>query len=137
MTTVGSKVFFDGIPVAPFGSTSGVVFTVTTFYIPIPYAAGASVRGLELQGDGTAVATATVQHTDFETELDGSEVVSRTVGSNVWQTDTAIGTLSIAASTGPTGAARVAWSNQASRKSRIVLVVTTGGRIRGAMSGIQ
>ena len=83
-------------------------------------------------GDGTAVASATVQHTDMDVDLDGTAINPRVVGNlRCWKNDPAIGTLSIAASTGDTGSARATWTNAPARMSRIVLVVTTGGRIQG------
>lgn len=137
MSFIGTRTIFDGIPADPYGSTPGAAFTAATYYIPIPFSA-AGVSSLHLVGDGTAVATATVQHTDLEENLDGSPINPRVAGAgNVWWTDPAIGTLSIAASTGPTGQARVTFGNVPRRLSRIVLVVTTGGRIVGASSGVE
>lgn len=137
MSFIGSRKIFDGIPADPYGDTPGAAFTAGTYYIPIPFAA-AGVSSLHLVGDGAAVASATVQHTDLDENLDGSAIDPRAAGAgNVWWTDPAIGTLSIAASTGPTGQARVVFGNAPRRMSRIVLVVTTGGRIVGAASGVD
>lgn len=136
MTTGSNHFLFNGIPVEPYDGARGAPFAIATYYIPIPFAA-ALVSSLQLTGDGTAVASATVQHTDLPLNLDGTEIDPRVAGlGHVWATDAAIGTLSIAASTGPTGTARVTFGNQPRRQSRIVLVVTVGGRIVGAASGL-
>lgn len=128
------KKFFDGIPADPYGATPGAAFTAGTYYIPIPFAA-MPVKSLMLVGDGTAVASATVAHTDMDHDLDDTVINPRAVGNlRCWKTDAAVGTLSIAASTGDTGSARVTISNQPARMSRIVLVVTVGGRIAGYAS---
>lgn len=111
-------------------------FGVGTFYRKIGF--HEMVRSLQIQGDGTAVASATVEHCDFADNLDGSTVDPNVAGvASAWQPDTAIGTLSIAASATVTGGARVSYGNQTARLSRVVLVVTTGGRIRCAGTGIR
>ena len=134
MSTAGSKKFFDGTPADPYGATPGAAFGVSTYYIPIPFAA-MPVKSLMLVGDGTAVASAIVQHTDMDVDLDGTLINPRVVGNGrCWKDDAAIGTLSIAASTGATGSARVTFSNASARQSRIVLTVTVGGRILGFAS---
>lgn len=136
LSTSSNAFIFDGIPAAPFDGRIGAAFGVATYYIPIPFS-GAQVSSLQLTSDGAAAATATIQHTDMPHNLDGTEIDPRVVGlGNVWVADTAIGTLTIAASTGPTGTARVTFGNQPRRLSRIVLVVTVGGRIVGSSSGL-
>lgn len=111
-------------------------FGVGTFYIAIGF--HEMVRSLQLQGDGTAIATATVEHCDFATNLDGTAVNAAVAGvASIWQPDAAIGTLAIAASATVTGGARVSYSNQTARLSRVVLVVATGGRIRIGGTGIR
>lgn len=132
-----SKVIFDGIPVEPYGSTKGVNFAVATYYIPI-INDGSAVNSIHIQGDGTFAATATVQHSDFERDLNGAPINPRVAGTlSAWSFDAAIGTLTIAASAGLTGSARATWSNQPRAMSRIVLVVSVGGRARGACSGVS
>lgn len=136
LSTSSRDFLFDGIPVDPYDGSRGASFGVSTYYIPIPFSS-ALVSSLQITGDGTAVASATVQHTDMPRNLNGTAIDPRVVGDgNVWVTDSSIGTLSIAASTGSTGTARVTFSNQPRRMSRIVLAVTTGGRIVGSASGI-
>lgn len=129
---------FDGIPVEPFDGTAGAPFVAaTTYYIPIPFSAGYATA-IQISSDGTALATATVQHSDMPRNLDGTAIDPRVAGlGHMWVTDAAFGTLTIAASTGPTGTDRRTFSNQPRRQSRLVLVIGgVGGRIVGAASGI-
>ena len=127
---------FDGIPVEPYDGSAGAAFGVATYYIPIPFGA-AYATAIQISSDGAAVATATVQHTDMPRNLDGTAIDPRVAGlGHMWVTDAAFGTLTIAGSTGPTGTDRRTFSNQPRRQSRLVLVVTVGGRIVGAASGI-
>ena len=129
---------FDGIPVEPYDGSAGAAFVAaTTYYIPIPFGA-AYATAIQISSDGAALATATVQHTDMPRNLDGTAIDPRVAGlGHMWVTDAAFGTLTIAASTGPTGTDRRTFSNQPRRQSRLVLVIGgTGGRIVGAASGI-
>lgn len=135
MRPIASNFLFDGQIAKPPGR--GINFTVATFYIPLSRD-GSAVQSLHIQGDGTAVATGTVQHTDFRENLDGTPIDPTVAGTaSNWQTDTAIGTLSIAASATETGQARTTYSNQPHEMSRLVLVVTVAGRIRGRSSGVS
>lgn len=138
MTTGSNHYLFDGIPVDPYDGTPGAPFVAaTTYYIPIPFSAGL-VTSIQISSDGTALATATVQHTDMPRNLDGTAIDPRVVGlGHMWVTDAAFGTLTIAASTGATGTDRRTFSNQPRRQSRLVLVIGgTGGRIVGAANGL-
>ena len=134
---VAPRVIFDGIPAAPYGATRGAAFGVDTYYIPIS-SDGSAVNSLQIQGDGTLAATATVQHTDFLTNLAGSTVNPRVAGvASIWDPDAAVGMLTILASATETGQDRKTWSNQPHAISRIVLVVSVGGRARGAGTGVS
>lgn len=126
-------------------------FGVGTFYRLIGFPEGL-IRSLHAVGDGTVAATITVQHCDLALNLDGSSLApdgvvpstktptpgwglkgaATTVGvgdPRLWQPDTAIGTLTVAASATVTGGARATYGNLAARYSRVVIVVTVGGRL--------
>jgi hypothetical protein len=136
MNRVDNRVLFDGVPATPYSIERGVNFEIGTYYIPIPSGLplGSSIH---LQGDGVAVATATVQHTDFADGLDGLAIPTATAGVlSCWDTDAAVGALTIAASVTETGQDRATYSNQPHLRRVLVLVVTAAGRIRGATSGI-
>ena len=119
------------------------------------------IRSLHFVGDGTIVCSSiTVQHCDMPANLDGTSFdpnataaspgwglgpavaggngAEVTVGVNdprLWLTDPAIAAMTIAASATATGAARVCYGNQAARFTRVVIVVSTGGRLRIAGAG--
>lgn len=128
--------FFDGIPVAPYSpQIRGANFGVATYYIPIPYSAAAGQRTLQIEGDGTFAATATVQHTQLGTDLTGAAVDPRVAGdAKQWHPDTAIGTFTMLAAAGATAQDTKSWSNVPSLYSRLVLVVTAAGRARGSLT---
>lgn len=131
---VTARPIFDGLPT---GAAPGAVFPAGTYYIPV-MATGGGVHSLHLQGDGTAVATATLMHSDFTVNMDGTAINPRVAGiASNWDTDAEVGTLTIAASVTETGQDRKTWSNQPRVMSRIVLVVTVEGRIRGSMSAVS
>lgn len=119
------------------------------------------IRSLHFVGDGTIVCTSiTVQHCDMPMNLDGTPfdpnanaaspgwgLGPSTAGGSgaatgvgvsdarLWLTDAAIPAIAIAASTSATGAARVCYGNQAARFTRVVIVVSMGGRLRIAGAG--
>lgn len=122
-------------------------FAVGTFYRLIGHREN-GVCSAHAIGDGTAVATITIEHCDMPVNIDGTSLIptepgaaapgwglkgaATTVGASdarLWQPDAAIGTLSIAATTGVTGGARVSWGNQKAVYTRAKIVVTTAGRI--------
>jgi len=135
-------------------------FGAGTFYRLIDFQ-GDGERSLHIVGDGTIICSAiTVWHCDYAQNLDGTSLDPRennstpgwgvgpaaaggtgaatTVGASdlrLWIQDAAIGTLTIAAATDATGAARVTYSNQPARFSRVKIIVGTGGRLRIAGAG--
>lgn len=135
-------------------------FGVGTFYRLIDFQ-GDGARSLHIVGDGTIACSAiTFWHCDFAQNIDGTSLdpnennstpgwglgpstaggsgAATTIGASdlrLWIQDTVIGTLTIAAATDATGAARVTYSNQPARFTKVKIVVSNGGRLRIAGAG--
>lgn len=108
-----------------------------TYYYELPVQ---DVTSIQIAGDGVAAATITVQHTDFAFDLAGAAVTPTSGASasdaRIWKDDPAIGSLSLAASTGSTGGVRVTFTNAPRRSTRVKVVASATGRIVGNWSGI-
>jgi hypothetical protein len=114
-----------------------VQLAAATHYYSIVFPDGpCRQHSIHLAGDGVIACTATVQHCDFPHDptkaiAAADRAINPAVVSELrlWPQDIAVGTLTIAASTGATGGARASWSNQLAKHSRLVIVVTVPGKL--------